>query len=170
MCWQGLLTRIPDGRFRIPNKVVGDTCGLLHSVVEALRQWNHNVRSVINEPTEVKVWTMNWDIFSNMNTRFDNTISEGALVGFAEVKFRIQGRCENFEVICKGKTLGWKRCDLILIDKVSRSVLILEYKRLRPGGSEYDKDLVFSGHPAELVPALNVHNANEQLLKLDIAD
>jgi hypothetical protein len=169
MSWHGLLTQSPDGLYRIPNQVVGDAGGLLHSVVEALDQCTHNVLSVISEPSAAKVWSMNSDIFSKMNTRFDNTISEREMVGFAEVSLKIQAKRENFEVICEGLTVGWKRCDLILIDPVSRSILIVEYKRLRPEGGGYEQDLVLSGKPAHLVPALNVEEANEQLLRFEIA-
>jgi hypothetical protein len=169
MAWHGLLTRIPDGLYRIPNQVVGDAGGLLHSVVEAFGQWTHNVRSVIGEPSAAKVWKMNSDVFLKMNTRFDNTISEQAMVGFAEVSLQIQAKRENFEVICEGSTLGSKRCDLIRIDPVSRSILIVEYKRLRPGGGGYEQDLALSAMPVQLVSVPNVEEANEQLLKLEIA-
>mmetsp|Transcript_14703 Transcript_14703/g.31421 ORF Transcript_14703/g.31421 Transcript_14703/m.31421 type:complete len:433 (-) Transcript_14703:664-1962(-) len=169
MFWHGLLTRIPGGLYRIPNQIVGDAGGLLHSVVEAMDQCTHDVRSVISEPSASKVWMMNSAIFSKMNTRFDHTISEAALVGFAEVSLQVQAKRETFEVICVGKTFEWKRCDLILIDRVSRSILIVEYKRLRPGGGGHEQDLEMTGKPAALVPTVNVQEANQQLLKLDIA-
>ena len=71
-------------------------------------QLTNNVRSVIDEPSADKVWQMNNDVFSKMNMIFDNTISEGGLVGFAEVRLQNQGRRENFEVICEGRTPGRK--------------------------------------------------------------
>ena len=170
MTWHGLLTRSHGGVYRIPNQVVGDAGGILHSVVEAMDQWTHKVLPVIVEPSAAQVWSMNGNIFSTMGTRFDNSISEAALVGFAEVSLQIQGKRESFEVICEGRTLGRKRCDLILIDRVSLSILIVEYKRLRPGGGGYAQDLALSGKPAHLVPALNVQDANDQLLKFEIAE
>jgi hypothetical protein len=169
MSWHGLLTRSPGGRYKIPNQVVGDAGRILHSVVEAMDQLKHNVRSLIVEPSEAKVWSIHSEIFSAMNTRFDNCISEGALVGFAEVRLQNQGKRENFDVICEARTLGCKRCDLLLVDQVSHSILIVEYKCLRPGGDGYDQDLALAGKPVHLISAHNVHEANEQLLKLDIA-
>jgi hypothetical protein len=172
MFWHGLLTTLsPDGSYRIPNQVVGvlgDAGGLLHSVVETMDQLTHNVRAVINEPSADKVWQMNNDVLSKMSTIFDNTISEGALVGFAEVRLQNQGSRENFQVICEGTTLGSKRCDLVLIDHVFKSILILEYKRLRPGCGAYEQDLALLGKPACLDTVSTVQEANEQLLKFEI--
>ncbi len=169
MSWHGLLTPSLDGLYRIPNQVVGNAGGLLCSVVEAMNHWSNMVLPVIVEPSAAKVWSMNNEIFSSMSTRFDNSISEAALVGFAEVSLQIRGKRERFEVICEGTTPTRKRCDLILIDRVSGSILIVEYKRLRPGGGGHAPDLALSGKPAQLVPALNVEDANNQLLSFEIA-
>ena len=170
MRWHGLLTisRSGPGMFQIPNEVVGTAGGFFARVEEAMAQMQFDVRSVINEPSEDKVWDMNNLILSEMTTKFDNTISEAAIVGFVEARLRAQSKYEGFRVACEGSLTGWNRFDLLLIDKASKSLLLLEYKRLCPGTDDIEQDLCWDGKPAQLQEADSVTEANSQLLQFGI--
>ena len=171
MRWHGLLTRSSTGQpgmHNIPNEVVGTPRGLLTAVERAMSELNFNVRSIINAPSAEQVWDMHEAIFKTMSTRLDNTISEAAIVGYAEVRLRVQGRHEGFNVFCEGSLNDWKRFDIMLVDPATKAILLLEYKRLRPGCAGIDQDLSRLGKKVKLIEADNVSNANSQLLQFDI--
>jgi hypothetical protein len=172
MRWHGLLTRTRSSEgqvmHKIPNEVVGACGGLLASVEQAMSQLRFNVRSVINAPSGQKVLDMHKALFETMTTRFDNTISETAIVGFAEVRLRVQGHYEGFRVFCEGSVTGWKRFDLMLVDPASESILLLEYKRLRPGSDQIQQDLSLQGRAIQLFNVDSVTEANNQLLQFEI--
>uniref|UniRef100_A0A7S0QEY4 Uncharacterized protein n=1 Tax=Cryptomonas curvata TaxID=233186 RepID=A0A7S0QEY4_9CRYP len=170
MRWHGLLTRSSAGQgmHKIPNEVVGACGGLLASVEQAMSQLHFNVRSVINAPSGQKVLDMHKAVFETMTTRFDNSISETAIVGFAEVRLRVQGHYEGFRVFCEGSVTGWKRFDLMLVDPASESILLLEYKRLRPGSDQIQQDLSLHGRAIQLFKADSVTEGNNQLLQFEI--
>jgi hypothetical protein len=170
MRWFGLLTisSTGQGMYKIPNEVVGNAGGFLTSLENAMTELNFNVRSVIIDPSAEKVWEMHNSILAEMTTRFDNTISEGAIVGFMEIRLRAQGRYENFEVICEGNTTHRQRYDLMLVDTSTNSRLLIDYKRLRPGNNAFEQDLCRGGIPVQLINAGSVSKANDQLLQLEI--
>ncbi len=170
MRWFGLLTTSSTGQgmYNIPNEVVGSSGGFLTSLQNAMTELNFNVRSVIVEPSAENVWRMYNSILAEMTTRFDNTISEGAIVGFVEMRLRAQGRYENFSVICEGKTKNRQRYDLLLVDPSTNSRLLLEYKRLRPGNDPFSQDVCQGGKPIPLMDTWSVSEANDQLLQLEI--
>jgi hypothetical protein len=172
MRWHGLLTRTRSsagqGMHKIPNEVVGACGGLLASVEQAMSQLQFNVRSVIIAPSGQKVLDMHKEVFATMTARFDDRISETAMVGFAEVRLRAQGHYEDFRVFCEGSVTGWKRFDLMLVDPASESILLLEYKRLRPGSDQIQQDLSLQGRAIQLFKVDNVTEANNQLLRFEI--
>jgi hypothetical protein len=172
MRWHGLLTRTRcsagQGMHKIPNEVVG-ACGRLMAFVEQeMCQMPFNVRSVINAPSGQKVLDMHKAVFETMTTRFDNSISETAIAGFAEVRLRVQGHYEGFRVVCEGSVTGWKRFDLMLVDPASESILLLKYKRLRPGSDKVQQDLSLQGRAIQLFKVDSVTEANNQLLQFEI--
>jgi hypothetical protein len=77
---------------------------LLTSVEQAMTQMQFDVRSVINAPSGGNVRDMHRTVFENMTTRFDNSISEAAIVGFAEIRLRVQVA----RVFCEGSLNNWK--------------------------------------------------------------
>ena len=167
MRWFGLLTMSPTGHgmYNIPNAVVGNAGGFLTSVENAMTRLNINVRSVIIDPSEEKVREMYNSILAEMTTRFDHSISEGAIVGFVKTRLQAQGRYEDFEVICEGKTTNRQ---LMLVDTSTNSRLLLEYKRLRPGSGQIQQDVGRGGKAVGLLNASSVSEANDQLLRLEI--
>jgi hypothetical protein len=141
MVWHGLLTRTETGGFIIPNRIMGDATqlqGLIAEIYYGAERANFDALAVVQNPTEEGLWKLLTASLSCVNSTFDNTISELAIQGLVE-QF-IRNRCASVVVKVERSLPSNKRFDMELTAGTGEKLLI-EYKRLRPGGGRNEPDL-----------------------------
>jgi hypothetical protein len=136
MFHHGLVTHAAAGagRIALPNGVVSGRGDGLVAVVDKLSNAiSGNLPCIVQQPTVENVWALLTDVMAPLGSRFDNTISEVAVV--AVIEGILMNKTPVVTVRVEEEQSQKRRRDMYL--KYENAIVLLEFKRIRPAGSQF---------------------------------
>ena len=144
MVWHGLLTRGEHNEFKVANKIMGDPDNLLAGLLSEIHNGadcaNVDALSVVQNPTEAGLWNLLTASLKDIGSTFDYTVSELAIQALV-VQF-VRRECPSVNIEVEKPLPNSRRFNMCLTARTSdQSVLLIEFKRLRPHGGKFPADI-----------------------------